>query len=76
MLAKALGRSKVEELCAEIGRTKPHAKAVDKKPKEVKFAVEAMEMDETVKNRFKDAKIARAKNESKVENLQWMHPMD
>ena len=52
-----------------------------KKTKEVKFAVEAIEMDETVKNRFKDARIARAKNklkdariakvknESKVEKL-------
>ena len=45
-------------------------------------------MDEIVKNRFKDAKSARAKNklkdariakiknESKVEKLQWMHTMD
>ena len=45
-------------------------------------------MDETVKNRLKDARIARAKNklkdariakiknESKVEKLQWMHTMD
>ena len=52
-----------------------------KKTKEVKFAVEAIEMDETVKNRFTDARIARAKNklkdariakikdESKVEKL-------
>ena len=36
MLTKALGRSKVEEFCAEIGQTEPHAKTVDKKPKEVK----------------------------------------
>ena len=55
---------------------------------EVKFAVEAIEMDETVKNRFKDARIARAKNklkdariakiknESKVEKLRWIHTMD
>ena len=35
------------------------------KTKEVKFAVEAIEMDETVKNRFKDARIARAKNKLK-----------
>ena len=46
MLTKALGRSKVEEFCAEIGQTEPRAKTVDKeskgakKPKEVKFAVE------------------------------------
>ena len=36
-----------------------------KKPKEVKFAVEAIEMDETVKNKFKDARIARVKNKLK-----------
>ena len=36
-----------------------------RKPKEVKFAVEAIEMDETVKNRFKNARIARAKNKLK-----------
>ena len=36
MLANALGRSKVEEFCAEIGQTEPHAKTVDKKSKEVK----------------------------------------
>ena len=59
-----------------------------KKTKEVKFAVEAIKMDETVKNSFKDARIARAKNklkdasiakiknESKVEKLQRMHTMD
>ena len=35
------------------------------KTKEVKFAVEAIEMDEAVKNRFKDARIARAKNKLK-----------
>ena len=35
------------------------------KPQEVKFAVEAIEMDETVKNRFKNARIARAKNKLK-----------
>ena len=94
MLTKALGRSKIEESCAEIGQTEPCAETLDKefkgvkKPKEVKFAVEATEMDETVKNRFKDAKIAavknrfkdariaKIKNESKVEKLQWMHTMD
>ena len=89
MLTNALGRSKIEEFCAEIGQTEPCAETLDKdskgvkKTKEVKFAVEAIEMDETVKNRFKDARIARAKNklkdariakiknESKVEKLQW-----
>ena len=94
MLTKALGRSKIEEFCAEIGQTEPCAETLDKeskgvkKTKEVKFAVEAIEMDETVKNRFKDARIARAKNklkdpriakiknESKVEKFQWMHTMD
>ena len=93
MLTKALGRSKIEEY-AEIGQTEPCAETLDKesngfkKTKEVKFAVEAIEMDETVKNRFKDARIARAKNklkdariakiknETKVEKLQWMHIMD
>ena len=33
VLTKALGRSKVEEFCAEIGQTEPHAKTVDKKLK-------------------------------------------
>ena len=82
MLTKALGRSKIEELCAEIGQTEPCAETLDKefkgvkKTKEVKFAVEAIEMDETVKNRFKDARIAKIKNESKVEKLRWIHTMD
>ena len=94
MLTKALGRSKNEEFCAETGQTELCAETLDKeskgvkKTKEVKFAVEAIEMDETVKNRFKDARIARAKNklkdariakiknESKVEKLQWTHTMD
>ena len=94
MITKALGRSKVEEFCAEIGHTETRAETLDKeskgakKPQEVKFAVEAIEMDEMVKNRFKDARIARAKNklkdariakiknESKVEELQWMRTMD
>ena len=45
MLTKALGRSIMEEFFEEIGQTEPHAKMVDKKPKEakkpktVKFAV-------------------------------------
>ena len=82
MLTKALGRSKVEEFCAEIGQTELRAETLDKeskgvkKPKEVKFAVEAVEMDETAKNKLKDARIAKIKNESKVEKLQWMHTMD
>ena len=94
MLTKALGRPKIEEFCAEIGQTEPCAETLDKeskgvkKTKEVKFAVEAIEMDETVKNKFKDARIARAKNklkdariakiknESKVEKLRWIHTMD
>ena len=69
MLTKALGRSKVEEFCAEIGQTEPCAETLDKeskgvkKTKDVKFAVEAIEMDETVKNRFKDARIARAQEQ-------------
>ena len=68
MLTKSRARSKIEEFCAEIGQTEPCAETLDKeskgvkKTKEVKFAVEAIEMDETVKNRFKDARIARAKN--------------
>ena len=68
MLTKALGRSKVEEIFAEMGQTEPHAKTVDKKPKEVKklkrvkFAVEAMvnEPDAAkIKNEPKDAKFAK-----------------
>ena len=64
---KALERSKVEEFCAEIGQREPHAKTVDKKPKEVqklkkvKSAVEAMKnepCDAKIKNESKDAKIA------------------
>ena len=93
MLTKTLGRSKVEEFCAEVGQTEPRAETLDKeskgvkKTKEVKFAVEAIAMDETVKNRFKDARISksnrqvegcknRIKNESKVAKLRWMHTMD
>ena len=60
MLTKALGRSKVEEFCAEIGRTEPHAKTLDKKPKklkEVKFAIETMEAnDGAVVNKFEGFK--------------------
>ena len=49
----------------------PFAETLDKeskgvkKTKEVKFAVEASVMDETVKNRVKDARIARGKNKLK-----------
>ena len=71
MLTKALGRCEVEEFCAETGQTEPHAKTVDKKPKEVKklkkvkFAVEAMETNGvTIKNKSKDARVAKIKNES------------
>ena len=71
MLTKALGRSKVEEFCAKIGQSEPHAKTLDKKLKKVKklekvkFAVEAMETN--------DAKI---KNESKDAKLRWIHTWD
>ena len=53
MLNKAFGRSKIEEFCADIGQTEPCGETLDKeskgvkKTKEVKFAVEAIEMDET-----------------------------
>ena len=36
MLTKALGRSKMEEFCEEIGQTEPRAKTVDKNPKDAK----------------------------------------
>ena len=55
MLMKVFGRSKIEEFCVET--LVKESKRV-KKTKEVKFAVKAIEMDETVKNRFKDARIA------------------
>ena len=91
MLTKTLGRWKMEEFCAEIGQTEPRAETEDKecdgakKPKEVKFAVETMGTDETVKNKLKDSRIAKAKNklkdarsakdknESKDATLRWMH---
>ena len=82
MLTKTIGRSKVEAFCAEIGQSEPCAETVDKefkgakKPREVKFAIETMEMNETVKNKLKNAKIGKIKNESKVEKIQWMHTMD
>ena len=65
MLTKALGRSKVEEFCADIGQTEPRTETVDKeskgakKPKEVKFAVETMEKDETVKNSLRMQELQR-----------------
>ena len=67
MLAKALGRPRVEEFCAEIGQTEP--KEV-KKLKKVNFAVEAAEV------KPKDARFAKLKNESKDAKLRWMHTMD
>ena len=82
MLTRTLGRSKIEEFCVEIGQTEPCAETLDKeakgvkKTKEVKFAVETMETDETVNTKLKDSRIAKAKNRSKVEKLQWMHTMD
>ena len=36
MLTKVFGRSKMEELCEEIGQTETHAKTMDEKPKEAK----------------------------------------
>ena len=77
MLTKAFWRSKVESLCAEIGQTEPHAKTVDKKPKEVKklkkvkFAVEGMEIqsnDAKIKNEPKDAKFARSRTSRRMQN--------
>ena len=75
MLTKALGRSKIEEFCAEIGQTEPCAETLDgefkgvKKSKEVKFAVEAIEMDEASKSKFKNARIERAKNKLKIAKI-------
>ena len=60
------------------GQPEPCAETLDKeskgvkKTKEVKFAVEALEMYETVKNRFKDARIARAKNKLKDARIATM----
>ena len=91
-ILQTLGRSKVEEFCAEIGQTESHAKTMDQKPKkhkQIKFAVEAMDTnDETVKNKLKDSRIAKIKNKSKdsriakIKNkskdatLRWMHILD
>ena len=69
MLTKALGRLKIEEFCAEIGQTEPCAETLDKeskgvkKTKEVKFAYEAIEMDETIKNRFKGRKNCKGQEQ-------------
>ena len=63
VLTKARARSKVEEFCAEIGQTEPHAKTVDKRFKKVKFAVAAMETnDAKIKNEPSDARFAKVKN--------------
>ena len=74
MLTKAFGKSKVEEeFCAETGQTEPHAKTVDKKPKEVKkpkavkFAVDTN--DEIIQNKLKDSRTAQITNESKDAKL-------
>ena len=86
MLTKALGISKVEEFCAEVGPTEPHAKTVDKNPKEVKqlkkvkFAVEAMETnDAKIENEPNDAEVAKIKSESKdgkfeMDAYYWVFP--
>ena len=69
MLTKAFVRSQVDEFCAEIGQTEPHAKMVKRKPNEVKklktvnYAVETMGTnDETIKNKLKDSIITTIKN--------------
>ena len=80
MLTKALGRSKMEEFCEEIGQTEPRAKTVDKKPKEakraktVKFAVDTN--DGMIQNKLKDSRIAKIKNETKDAKLRWMCTVD
>ena len=78
----ATGIKSCRHLDTKIGQTKPHAKTVDKKPREVKklkkvkFAVEAMETsDATLKNEPND-EVAEIKNESKDAKLRWMHTMD
>ena len=69
-------------LDAKIGQTKPHAKTVDKKSREVKklkkveFAAEAMvTSDATIKNEPND-EVAMIKNESNDATLRWVHTMD
>ena len=95
MLTKALGRSNIREFCAEIGHKLNLAQKhwtrnpkESRKPRKSSLRLRQKEMDATVKNRLKGARIARAKNklkdariakiknESKVEKLQWMHTMD
>ena len=50
---------------------------MDKKPKEVKFAVEAMETNEAkIDNEPNDAEVAEIKNQSMNAKLRWMHTMD
>ena len=73
MLMKALDKPKMVEFCEEIGQTEPHAKTVDKTPKEakrpktVKFAVDTN--DEMTQNKLKDSRVAMIKNESKDAKL-------
>ena len=74
MLTKALGRSKVEEFCAEIGQTELRAETLHKES-EVKNKFKDARIARA-KNKLKDARIAKIKNESKVEKSQWMHTMD
>ena len=80
MVTKVLARSKMEEFCEEIGQTEPHAKTVDKKPKEakkpktVKFAIDTN--DEMMQNKLLDSRIAKIKNETKDAKLRWMHTVD
>ena len=81
MLTKALGRLKVEEFFAEIGRTEPRAKTVVEKPKEVKKVKQVETMwiepnDAKIKNEPKHARFAKIKNVSKDAKLRWMRTMD
>ena len=76
------GIESCRHLDTKIGQTKPHAKTVDKKPREVKklkkvkFAVEAMDTsDATIKNEPND-EVATVKNQSNDAKLRWMHTMD
>ena len=87
---KSIWEIKSEEFSADIGQTEPHAKTMDKKPKEVKklkkvkFAVEAMEIeanDAKVKNESDGRKIAmdahyglNSAKWSRVENGQVVEP--
>ena len=74
MLTKTLGRSKVEEFCTEIGQTETRAETADKeskgakKPKEVKFAVETMEMN--VKNLKDRESVEGCKNRKDQERVE------